>query len=418
MGISIGMVGLGAFGHGFVDLFKAHPLVDRIAFCDMEAERVKKWADDPFMGHKFNPKDAYSSLDDICKSDIDALAIITQPWLHPQQCIQAMKSGKHVFSAVPILWVPDGDEILDACDKLVATVKSTGMTYMLAETSYYHPEAMFLRRKRKEGAFGKFISSESEYTHDYATGNLRKVIAYRTASRIGSDWPEIIKSKYVSKGILNGPMHYPTHSVSGPASVMNAHALKVSAIGTEPSGYDDYFKNHGDAFGNETAFFHMSNGAVLTAREHREVAGDGYDFNIYGTCGTWRGRKWHWVKRTHNAPIEKPVEAHGVDEFTAQQMRDPLPRDVQEAFMLAQDHALTGEQMKNQDFTPKGHGGSHPYLVHEFVSALAQKRTPAISIWEAVRYMAMGVMAHKSALKSGELLAVPDWGDASGERDI
>ena len=119
MGISIGMVGLGAFGGGFVDLFKSHPLVDRIAFCDMEKDRVKKFAESEFMAKKFNPRDAYYSLDDICKSDLDAIVVITQPWLHAPQCIQAMESGKHVFSAVPVTSVPDGDEVLDWCDKII-----------------------------------------------------------------------------------------------------------------------------------------------------------------------------------------------------------------------------------------------------------------------------------------------------------
>jgi hypothetical protein len=59
-----------------------------------------------------------------------------------------------------------------------------------------------------------------------------------------------------------------------------------------------------------------------------------------------------------------------------------------------------------------GHGGSHAYLVHEFVSACSEGRAPAINAWEAVRYMAAGVTAHKSALRGGELLKVPDWGDA------
>jgi len=58
------------------------------------------------------------------------------------------------------------------------------------------------------------------------------------------------------------------------------------------------------------------------------------------------------------------------------------------------------------------HGGSHPYLVHEFVDAVAHERMPAINAWEAARYMAPGVMAHKSALRGGELLEVPDWGNA------
>ena len=61
-----------------------------------------------------------------------------------------------------------------------------------------------------------------------------------------------------------------------------------------------------------------------------------------------------------------------------------------------------------------GHGGSHAYLAHEFVDAIAHERTPAINVWEAVRYMAPGAMAHKSALAGGEVLEVPDWGDAPG----
>ena len=59
-----------------------------------------------------------------------------------------------------------------------------------------------------------------------------------------------------------------------------------------------------------------------------------------------------------------------------------------------------------------GHGGSHAYLAHEFVDAVAHNRIPAINVWEAARYVAAGVMAHQSCLRDGELLDVPDWGDA------
>jgi hypothetical protein len=68
--------------------------------------------------------------------------------------------------------------------------------------------------------------------------------------------------------------------------------------------------------------------------------------------------------------------------------------------------------VENIDFTPKGHGGSHPYLVHEFVDAVTRNRHPAINVWEAAHYVAMGAVAHQSALKDGERLAVPDWGFA------
>jgi hypothetical protein len=69
---------------------------------------------------------------------------------------------------------------------------------------------------------------------------------------------------------------------------------------------------------------------------------------------------------------------------------------------------LPGSLAGKHDF----HGGSHAYLVHEFVDAIANNRTPKINAWEAVRYMAAGVMAHESAKKDGALMKVPDWGDA------
>jgi hypothetical protein len=77
-----------------------------------------------------------------------------------------------------------------------------------------------------------------------------------------------------------------------------------------------------------------------------------------------------------------------------------LPEEVAEAFAAAAGPSFYG-----------GHGGSHAYLVHEFVDAVAHDRVPAINVWEAVRYMAAGATAHKSALRGGEPLYVADWGD-------
>ena len=69
MGISLGLVGLGGFGSAFADLFKSHPLVDRIALCDCEPERIAQFARKEFWKDKFNEKDVYASFDEICKSD-------------------------------------------------------------------------------------------------------------------------------------------------------------------------------------------------------------------------------------------------------------------------------------------------------------------------------------------------------------
>ena len=125
MGIKLGIVGLGSFGRAFVQLFKAHPLVDKIALCDIEESKLKYWSEQECLKDKFNPRDAYRSLDEICQADLDAIVVITQPWLHAPQCLQVMESGKHVYSAVPVISLPDFDETLDWCGKLIETTKRT-----------------------------------------------------------------------------------------------------------------------------------------------------------------------------------------------------------------------------------------------------------------------------------------------------
>ena len=387
MGISLGLVGLGSFGSAFAPLFKAHPLVDRIALCDREPERVAKFAENPAFQDKFNPSDAYASLDEICKSDLDAIVIITQPWLHAAQAVQVMEAGKHVYSAVPIASLPDGDEILGWCDKLVETCKRTGMHYMLGETTYYRPQAMYCRHQAAAGAFGHFVYAEGEYLHDVDHG-LRAVRRSRLASQAGQEWTEASKA-YKERGVVSGPMHYPTHSTSGPICVMNAHAVQVCAWGYRPPEPHDFFS--AQEFSNETALFKMSNGATMRICEYRQVGHTGVEiFRLFGTEGTFRENSW--------------VDKKGRTPLTIEEMRDPLPDEVADAFRnISKTSDIYG-----------GHGGSHAYLVDEFVDAVAHGRTPVINAWEAARYMAAGVMAHKSAMRDGEVLDVPDWGDAPG----
>ncbi len=408
MGIKLGLVGLGRFGVAFADLFKSHPLVDAVAYCDMEKDRVKKYAESNFLAKKFNPEDCYYSLEDICKADdIDALVIITQPWLHAPQCIQAMEAGKHVYSAVPVISLPCGDEMLDWCDKIINTSQKTGMRYMLGETTFFRPDAQYCRRQAKTGAFGDYVYAEGEYMHDVDGGcNLRNVMQMRTSNTIGQGWFKMIES-YKRRGILDGPMHYPTHSVSGPVCVMDTFAEKVTAYGYRNKTNDPFFNEY--AFSNEFALFKMNNGATVRIAETREAAGhlgkDSETFRIVGTNGTYSEGIWYKAAREGDFSGRFGNEA-----ITTQEMFEKLPQEVENAFKQAMNQEA--EDIEALDFVPSGHGGSHPYLVHEFVSAVAEGRQPAINAWEAARYMAMGVTAHKSALKDGETLSVPDWGNA------
>jgi len=60
MTISVGMVGLGMFGPSFIQSYKSHPDVHRLALCDLREDRLAKCAE------QFEISETYSSLDDIC----------------------------------------------------------------------------------------------------------------------------------------------------------------------------------------------------------------------------------------------------------------------------------------------------------------------------------------------------------------
>jgi hypothetical protein len=54
-----------------------------------------------------------------------------------------------------------------------------------------------------------------------------------------------------------------------------------------------------------------------------------------------------------------------------------------------------------------GHGGSHPFLTHEFICALVEDRPPAIDLEVALAMTVPGIVAHQSALQDGLQLRVP-----------
>ena len=56
---------------------------------------------------------------------------------------------------------------------------------------------------------------------------------------------------------------------------------------------------------------------------------------------------------------------------------------------------------------PGGHGGSHGHLTNEFVAAILEDRKPLVDIAAALNMTVPGIVAHQSALKDGETLAIP-----------
>jgi len=397
MGIKTGIVGVGSFAQGFIPLFKAHPLVDRVVLCDLDAEKLQQNAE------KHGIPDVSPSLDHLCGTDVDAAVLITQNWLHAPQSIQALEAGKHVYSAVPA-----GIEV-DEIARLVETVERTGRIYMLGETSYYYPAVIYCRRRFQEGAFGQIAYAEAEYYHDWDHG-LYEVARWRGGER----WRQ-------TAGIP--PMYYPTHSTSQIISITGAHMAHVSCQGFVDRHEDGIYPANQwhNPFSNESALFRMSDGSICRINEFRRIGHPGaVRMALFGTRASFEdnsaGAVWVTKNRDEKIrlddrlactgqPVRKPEKAEGMDLVTAE---DGTHLGVSAVHSIDR---LPGEFIG----LPNGHRGSHQFLVDDFVRACVSGQTPPNNVWDAARYTIPGIVAHESAMQEGALLEIPDFGDAPGQ---
>ncbi|MCE9616558.1 MAG: Gfo/Idh/MocA family oxidoreductase [Lentisphaerae bacterium] len=380
MGIKVGICGAGHFAANFIGLYKAHPQVEEVVLADLAVDRARAAAD------QHGIRRVMGSLDELCRSDVDAIAIFTQRHLHAPQAIQALNAGKHVLCAVPPALS------MDDLATLVQTVERTGLVYMLNETSYYYPAACYARERFQKGDMGRFVYAEAQYLHDMS----QMYGSFQHSG--GANWKRVAGFP---------PMFYCTHSVSLVLSVTGARATHVSCLGYVDNHEDHIFRvgaNEWDnVFSNESALMRTSDGGSLRINEFRRVGWDAHNMttmSLYGTGGTLEENPLS-VCWTRLAPPEQVdvlphlrVHAGGTGSgFLGVSAAHPVHR-LPESF----------KGLKN------GHQGSHFFLVDDFVRAASSGRQPPCNVWNAARWTLPGLVAHESARREGEMLRIPDLG--------
>lgn len=390
MGIRLGIVGMGAFAQHFITLFNAHPDVDQVTLCDLDAEKLRTNAT------KHDIAQTSPSLDDLCHTDTDAIALFTQNWPHGPQAAQALRAGKHVYSAVP------PGISLEELRAIANAVKETGNIFMLGETSYYYPAVIYCRQRYREGAFGDIVYAEAEYYHDWDHG-LYDVAKWRG----GENWRE-------TAGVP--PMFYPTHSTSQILSITGAQMTHVSCQGFTDHHEDEIYKSNqwNNPFSNESALFKLSDGSTARINEFRRVGHPGaVRMTLFGTQGSFEhntaGAAWLTKDRSQRESLDEHLTCRRPTTRVEGDM-DKVTADDGTHHSVAPVHPVhrLPDEFKG---LPNGHNGSHQFLVDDFVRACATGKTPPNNIFEAARYMIPGITAHESARKGGELLEIPDLGN-------
>src|SRR5690606_25241919 len=133
---------------------------------------------------------------------------------------------------------------LDECEQLLEAVKRSGLTYMMAETSYYQQLTISSRKFQQEGAFGRIYSCESEYHH----AGLESLFFEGRERTWRYGFP---------------PMHYPTHCTAHLLGVTGERITEVTCLGwgdDDPVLKDNAYRN---PFWNETALFKTDRGTAF-----------------------------------------------------------------------------------------------------------------------------------------------------------
>ena len=230
--IRVGIVGNGVCKFGPSFGFQDHPNVTVAAVSDLFPDRCAE------MAKVCRCEKTYPSLEELVKDDsIEAVFVATDAPSHARHCIEVLKHGKHVASAVPAAFGS-----LDDAFKLYEAVKSTGKKYMMFETSAFHEDCYAMREIYRAGGFGKLIYTEGEYFHYMPRTNsfVQRLAGWLAAAMVSHPFQRLLRMRHRRQ--LYG-------------SLVHGHAQ----LSRNFSRNNNIYKN---PFGTEIALFRTSEGGM------------------------------------------------------------------------------------------------------------------------------------------------------------
>lgn len=367
--VKVAIIGLG-FGSEFIPIYQRHPNAEMYAICQRSEEKLNE------VGDAHGVEKRYTKYEDVLADpEVDFVHINTPIPDHAPQTIAALKAGKHVMGTVPMA------TSIEDCQKIVELVGETGLKYMMAETVVYAREFLFCKEMYEKGEFGKIQYLQASHQQDM------------------DGWPNYWPGL--------PPMHYATHCVGPCLALTNAQAEYVSCFGSGTIR-DELIPHYNSPFAVETCHVKFKDSDITarvirslfdTARQYRE------SFDVYGTLKAF---EWPLIEgedpvvHTAKKPEPEIPALVKVPDFA-----HLLPEEIQP---FTRAGVFDDDENQHLSFTQgAGHGGSHPHLVHEFVSALVDDRDPFPNAVQSANWTCVGICAHESALKGGEIVRLPEF---------
>jgi predicted dehydrogenase len=379
--LNVVVVGLG-FGGAFVPIYRHHPNVASVGLYDPNTYLMD------FYTKRYGCDKIYNSFEDVVEDkSVDAVHLVSPIPLHEEQILKVLQSGKHCASTVPMALS------LDGLHKIVKLVNKTGKNYMMMETAVYTRHFLHVREMIKNGEFGRIQFLRGAHYQDM------------------EHWPDYWMGL--------PPMYYGTHAIAPLVIAAESRIVKTHCFGSGVMR-EELTKQYNNPFPIECAIFEFENGLkgevtrslFSTARTITE------SFNIYG-----EKRTFEWQQIEEENPVlftlgdsvpgpwggfyrGKPCACERIE---PKNRDDLLPKEIAKYTVRAKYRDVSNPEVAFEE--GGGHGGSHPHLVHEFISSILEERKPLINEIIAANITAAGICAHESAMNGGKEVIIPDFGD-------
>jgi len=363
--MKVSIIGLG-FGAEFIPIYQAHANVEIHSICQRTESKLNE------IGDQFNIEQRHTSYDEVLADpEVDFVHINSPIPDHAPMSIAALKAGKHVMCTVPMATT------VEECREICELVKETGLKYMMAETVVYSREFLFIKEMYDKGEMGKIQYMQASHPQDM------------------EGWPEYWEHMI--------PMHYATHVVSPVLGLVNGSAEYVSCIGSGTIS-EELAGKSGNSSAVQSCHIKLKDSDIAahiwrflfdTARQYRE------SFDVYGTKKSF---EWTLVEdEKHVIHTAKKPEGEIPELVSVPDYAHLLPEEIQKFTQSIED-------ADHLSFVQGGgHGGSHPHMVNEFVSALVDDRDPWPNAVQSANWTCVGICAHESAEKGGEIVPLPEF---------
>jgi len=157
--VELGLVGCGGRGRWIARLFEADGHYKIVAVHDYFQDR----ADAAAKQSKVEAKRCHTGLGGyraVAEGKVDAVAIISPPYFHPEQAAAAVAAGKHVYVAKPIAVDVPGCHSIAASGKKATAKRLVFLVDFQTRADPFYIEAL---KRVHEGALGTFAFGESTY---------------------------------------------------------------------------------------------------------------------------------------------------------------------------------------------------------------------------------------------------------------